>query len=184
MTSPELPPIKCSVSVKWDQNAAFKRFTNDFAKWWPSRTHSIGGERLLRVVFEQHVGGRIYEEHMDGRRFQWGEILLWEPPNRVKFTWHPSKDPSTSQDVVVEFTPDGDGTRVDLTSSGWERWGRNAKRARKGYSVGWRYVLNVFADRRTTKMALMDGVVGVANIVMKLRGGRDAEIARAGGEIR
>lgn len=183
MNVSNLPPIIRSISVAWDPKTAFRKFTADFGSWWPARTHSIGGERIHRVVFEDKLGGRIYEEHLDGRRFQWGEIILWEPPNRVKFTWHPARDPSTSQQVEVEFLAEGDGTRLKLTSSGWERWGRGANRARRGYSLGWAYVLKVWAGRRTISMALLDGAMSLVNLIMKIRGGRDAEIARAGGEI-
>ena len=73
---------------------------------------------------------------------------------------------------------------MELTSSGWERWGRKAERARKGYDVGWGYVLNIWAGRRTVGMSVLDAIAAVLNLVMKLRGGRDREIARAGGEIR
>lgn len=79
MNSSEIPPIKRSISVSWSPETAFRRFTEEFGSWWPSRTHSIGGERIKQLVFEQHEGGRIYEEHMDGRRFQWGQVTLWEP---------------------------------------------------------------------------------------------------------
>jgi Activator of Hsp90 ATPase homolog 1-like protein len=183
MSSESIPPIRRSISVSWDQETAFRRFTNEFASWWPSRSHSIGGERLQRVVFETRLGGQIYEEHKDGRRFLWGQVTLWEPPNRVKFSWHPSRDPATAQQVELEFVIEEGGTRLQLTSYGWEQWGKGARRARRGYDVGWGYVLNVWADRRTLRMSLLDGVVSLMNVAMKVRGGRDAEIARAGGEI-
>lgn len=178
-----LPPIRRSVSVSWDQDAAFRRFTADFGAWWPSRSHSIGGERVRRVAFEPRVGGRIFEEHGDGRRFQWGEILPWEPPQRVKFTWHPAREPATAQDVLVEFVPEGTGTRVELTAGGWERWGESASRAHRGYDVGWAYILNVWAGRRTARMALLDVVVAIIGFVQRFRGGVDGEIARARGEL-
>lgn len=183
MTQESLPPIERSILVSWDPGTAFKRFTADFASWWPSQTHSIGGNRLKQIVFEQRVGGRIYEEHQDGRRFQWGEILLWEPPQRLKFTWHPSRDPSTAQEVEVQFVPESTGTRLKLTSAGWEKWGKGARRARRGYDVGWGYVLKVWAGQRTFGMAVLDVIASLMTQVMKLRGGRDAEIARAEGEI-
>ena len=148
-----LPPIEKSISVSWDQESAFERFTAGFGAWWPSQTHSIGGDRVRQVVFEPRLGGRIFEEHQDGRRFQWGEILQWDPPRRVKFTWHPSRDPSTAQEVAIEFIrEDGGGTRVNLISSGWENWGPKAHRARRGYSVGWAYILNIWAGRRTVSV--------------------------------
>jgi len=178
-----LPPIRRSVSVSWDQDAAFRRFTAEFGAWWPSRSHSIGGARVRRVAFEPRVGGRIFEEHGDGRRFQWGEIVLWEPPQRVKFTWHPAREPATAQDVLVEFVAEGTGTRVELTASGWERWGENVSRAHRGYGVGWAYILNVWAGRRTAKMAGLDIVVAIIGFVRRFRGGVDGEIARARGEL-
>ena len=178
-----LPPIRRSISVSWDPAAAFSRFTADFGKWWPSRSHSVGGPLVRQIVFEPRVGGRIYEEHLDGRRFQWGEVRLWEPPTRVEFTWHPAREPETAQDVAVAFVPDGDGTRVELTASGWERWGKNAARAHRGYDIGWAYILNVWAERRTARMAVLDALVAVIGVVQKLRGGVQAEIARARGEL-
>ena len=183
MTTSLIPPIKRSISVSWDQETAFRKFTAEFSSWWPSRSHSIGGDRLERIVFEPHEGGCIYEEHQDGRRFQWGQIIAWEPPRRVKFTWHPSHDPSTAQEVELEFKREGNGTRLELTSSGWERWGRRARSARRTYSVGWDYVLNVWAGRRTFRMGVLDLIAGALNQLTKLRGGREAEIARAGGEM-
>ena len=179
----ELPPIHRSVSVSWDQASAFRRFTEEFGTWWPWRTHSIGGKRIKRLVFERRVGGLIFEEHLDGRRFQWGRILEYDSPRRVKFTWHPSRDFDTAQEVEVRFEPEGAGTRVELVSDKWENWGKNAHRARKGYDIGWGYVLNVWADKRTAGMALMDGIGLVVRGIELARGGTRGIIARSKGEI-
>ena len=101
-------PIVRSVLVSWSQEAAFRRFAGEFSSSWPWRTHSIGGKRVARLVLEQWVGGRIYEEHVDGRRFQWGTVLEWDPPSRLKFTFHPARDPSSAQDVEVRFLPEAE----------------------------------------------------------------------------
>ena len=178
-----LPAIRRGVSVSWDQTAAFRRFTEEFGTWWPCRTHSIGGHRVRRVVFECRAGGSIYEEHVDGRRFQWGKVIEVDPPRSVKFTWHPSRAASTAQEVEVRFEIEGSGTRVELVSDRWENWGKNAHRARRGYDLGWGYLLNTWAGRRTRKMALVDCLTVVLRGVEILRGGVRATIARAGGEI-
>jgi uncharacterized protein YndB with AHSA1/START domain len=180
---PELPPIRRSIRVSWSPHDAFRRFTEEFGRWWPWRTHSIGGTRVRRVVFECREDGLIFEEHADGRRFQWGRVLELDAPRRIKFTWHPSRDASAAQEVELLFHPEGAGTRVELISDKWENWGKGAGRARKGYDVGWGYVLNVWAARRTPSMAVLDGVALVARGVEILRGGTRASIARAGGEI-
>jgi uncharacterized protein YndB with AHSA1/START domain len=183
MKTPDLSPIQRSVWVSWDQEAAFRRFTEKFGVWWPIRTHSIGGRKTRQVIFEMRPGGRIYEELSDGRRFQWGQLLLVEPPRLLQFTWHPSRDPATAQDVEVAFTSENGGTRVTLTASGWEKWGPKASRARRGYGIGWGYVLDVWAGRRTAARALLDVLMTGASVIQGLRGGQDALIAKAEGEI-
>jgi uncharacterized protein YndB with AHSA1/START domain len=178
-----LPPIRRSISVSWAPAAAFRRFTEEFGAWWPCRTHSVGGHRVRRLVFECRPGGLIFEEHVDGRRFQWGRVLEFEPPRRVKFTWHPARDATTAQEVEIRFEPEASGTRVELVSDKWENWGKNAGRARRGYDLGWGYILNVWAGKRSGRMALVDGLTVVLRAVEILRGGTRATIARAGGEI-
>lgn len=178
-----IPPVVRSVLVSWDQAAAFHRFAEQFGAWWPKRTHSVGGERVKAVILEPKVGGRIFEEHVDGRRFQWGTILEWDPPRQLTFTFHPARDASTAQDVVVRFIPERDGTKVELTASNWERWGDGATRARRGYNLGWGYILNDWAGKRTVGMALLSGVGAVRTLIQKLRGGTAATIAKSGGEI-
>jgi uncharacterized protein YndB with AHSA1/START domain len=169
--------------VPWAQADAFKRFAMDFATWWPRRSHSIGAERVKDVVLEPRVGGRIFEEHIDGRRFQWGQILEWDPPKRLKFTFHPSRAAETAQDVDVRFVPETGGTRVELVATKWENWGARAKAARRGYDVGWGYVMNIWAGRLTTGMRALDGAMAIVNAINKLRGGTAAQIRKAGGEI-
>ncbi len=178
-----LPPIERSVLVSWEPAAAFDRFTAQFAAWWPWRTHSIGCEEIEKLVFECRVGGRIFEQHKGGRRFQWGMVTAFDPPRSVTFSWHPSRDESTAQEVRIDFAKEGTGTRVTLTSTNWERWGKGAKAARRGYSLGWGYVLNVWAGRRTFGMAVLDAIAAVIGLVQKILGGTARQISRAGGEI-
>lgn len=183
MSAPSLPPVKREISVSWNPEAAFKRFTGEFGAWWPHATHSIGGKRVAKIVFEPRLGGLIYEQHQDGRRFQWGEVTKWEPPHRLAFTWHPSLDRTKAQDVTVEFEPNASGTNVRLISTGWERMGEKARIMRRGYDVGWAYILNTWAERRTARMALLETIAAGIGFIQLLRGGVDAEIARAKGEI-
>jgi uncharacterized protein YndB with AHSA1/START domain len=183
MKKSSLLPIVRSLSVSWPPDEAFRRFTADFAQWWPVRTHSIGGACVERIVFECKAGGLIFEQHEDGRRFQWGQLREWDPPRLLAFSWHPSRAPSTAQEVEVRFHPETNGTRLELSASGWENWGRGAPRARRGYDLGWGYVLNVWAGRRTPGMRLIDALVALIGLGQRLRGGRQAAIARAGGEL-
>jgi uncharacterized protein YndB with AHSA1/START domain len=181
----KLPPVERSVSVSWDQETAFRRFALDFGKWWPSHTHSVGGSRVRRVVMEPRVGGRIYEEHKDGRRFQWGCIVAWEPPRRLAFTFHPARAAETAQHVEVRFAPNEGGTRVTLTACGWENWqpAKQAPLARRGYRMGWGYLLDVWAGRRTVARVFGAAAIVLGTVINALRGGEAGVIARSAGEI-
>lgn len=183
MNGTTLPPIVQSVRVSWSPAESFERFTTRFAEWWPRETHSIGGPRVERIVFETHVGGRIFEQHVDGRRFQWGKIVEWDPPRRVRFSWHPSREERTAQDVTIEFLPEGSGTQVILTAGGWERWGDGAAKARKMYNMGWGYVLSLWGQKRSLKMSLISGLSRAIRMWQKIRGKTELQIEGDGGEI-
>lgn len=147
-----IPPLRRSITVPWSPEAAFRRFTAEIASWWPLKTHSVGQENAETVVFEGRVGGRVFEKTKGGGECTWGTITAWEPPRRLAFTWHPGKPPETSQDVEVRFVPEGSGTRLELTHTGWERLGKAAKGARRAYPLGWTYVLRLWADRARTPL--------------------------------
>lgn len=145
-----LSPIRKSITVTWPRDVAFRRFTAEIATWWPLRTHSVGESRAETVIIEDRVGGRIYEKIRGGEESTWGIVTIWEPPHRVAFTWHPGQSPDLAQQVEVRFISDGPGTRLELTHSNWERLGKLAKRARRGYPIGWAYVLHLWAGRRNS----------------------------------
>lgn len=180
---PSIPPVQRSVDVSWDQEAAFRRFTTDFGSWWPTATHSIGGKLVARVIFECREGGGIIEELRDGRRFQWGTLTRWDPPHAVGFTWHPSRDATSAQDVEVTFTPSGAGTRVQLTSSGWERLGSRGRRERWGYNIGWGSVVATYAGQRSVALVLFAIISAVLTLVFSLTGRLDGMIDDAGGRL-
>ncbi len=150
-----LSPIHKSIAVPWNRARAFDRFTREIASWWPLGTHSLGLERAETVIFEGRVGGEIRESIQGGDVSVWGTVLEWHPPERVSFTWHPGKPASTAQRVDLRFVPDGSGTRVELTHSGWEALGPLAKTARRGYPLGWMYVLRLYAGRRHAPVVLL-----------------------------
>jgi uncharacterized protein YndB with AHSA1/START domain len=55
-----------------------------------------------------------------------------------------------STDIEVTFEPVGDGTRVRLEQTGFERVGPGAEEFRAGYSMGWTEVLGWFAEHANT----------------------------------
>jgi uncharacterized protein YndB with AHSA1/START domain len=142
----ELEPVRHGVRVRRNIDDAFRLFTEDMTKWWPTETHSIGEAQVQEVVLEGRVGGRIYERWGDGSQYDWGEITIWEPPNRVVFTWKPNLEDRERTEIEVRFAPEGDGTRVHLEHRGWERIGEIGSDARRDYEFGWPIVLAKFEN--------------------------------------
>jgi uncharacterized protein YndB with AHSA1/START domain len=136
-----MAPLRVSVSVTASRERAFEVFTRDIGAWWPMATHSIEGENVVAVEMECREGGRLIERHRDGGEAAWGVITTWDPPTRVAFTWNPTYEDRPHTDVVVTFTEEDGGTRVELEHHGWERLGARGKDLRESYSSGWRYIL-------------------------------------------
>jgi uncharacterized protein YndB with AHSA1/START domain len=113
------PPIRQSIVVHQRRDKTFETFVGRIGEWWPLTPFSTGTSRVVRVRFEEHVGGRVYEIWDDGTERDWGRVLDWEPPERFVMTWNITGEPT---DVELRFTALEDGTtQVDLEHRGWER---------------------------------------------------------------
>jgi uncharacterized protein YndB with AHSA1/START domain len=132
-----IEPVFMTAVVPIDPQQAFDLFTHDFGSWWPVKTHSIGQSHAVTAVIEPFAGGAVYERLDDDTRHAWGNVLVWEPPNRVVLSWHPGHEPSRAQQVEVRFTAADAGTRVELRHYGWEVLGDQAQEVRSGYAHGW-----------------------------------------------
>jgi uncharacterized protein YndB with AHSA1/START domain len=133
--------VRKNLVVNCSPERAFEVFTREVGSWWPLQQYSIGGDKITEVVFEEQVGGRIFERHSGGGEGEWGRVLAWDPPARFVMTWYPGKDASAATELEVRFTAEGDGTRVDLEHRGWEILGDEAQETRGSYDSGWGGVL-------------------------------------------
>jgi len=145
-TETAIDPVRKTLRVACTPERAFEVFTAEIGRWWPTHSHSIGGEQVAEVVFEGRVGGRIYERHDNGGEGEWGRLLEWDAPRRFVMSWYPGRDPGEATEVEVRFEPDGDGARVALEHRGWERRGERAREARDGYATGWEPVLARYTE--------------------------------------
>ncbi|MCE9521052.1 MAG: SRPBCC domain-containing protein [Alphaproteobacteria bacterium] len=142
MTAPLLAPVAKSLVVARSVDDAFRLYTQDIAKWWPTRTHSLGGDKVAAVVMEGRIGGRIFERWQSGSEKLWGTILAWDAPQRVVHTWHVATDPEHSSEIELRFVALGaNRTRVTLEQRNWERMsGERAADIRGNYNSGWESV--------------------------------------------
>ena len=135
--------VRKSLVVNCSPERAFEVFTREVGSWWPLQTYAIG-EDITEVVWEEHIGGRIFERHGDGSEGEWGRVVAWEPPARFVMSWYPGKDDSQATELEVRFTAEGDGTRVDLEHRGWEIFAEEAQETRNNYDSGWPTVLDCY----------------------------------------
>ena len=145
-----IPPVLRTAFVARSVDNAFAVFTDEIGAWWPLATHSVFQAEAGGVHI---VDGRVVERATDGRETTWAEVLAWEPPNRLELAWHPGAEAAPGEQVPcgrveVVFSVEGDGTRVDLRHDGWEAYGEEAMRRRRGYigPSAWGHVLDHFAD--------------------------------------
>ena len=138
--------IKKSVTVAVPVDEAFRVFTEEMETWWPLRTHAVDTENSDTVVMEGREGGRLFERGTGGEGHVWGIVQSWEPPQRVGYTWHPGRGEDTAQEVEVTFTPEGDGTRVEVRHWGWEKLGDRLDETIASYNEGWDLVLGRYAE--------------------------------------
>jgi uncharacterized protein YndB with AHSA1/START domain len=137
----ETDAIRKSVTVPLPVEKAFGLFTDGIGSWWPFDSHSIEGDRVENAVFDTEAK-RLYERTADGTEHDWGDILAWEPPSRFLLGWRVNPQ-SPGTEVEVRFTPEGEGTRIELEHRGWEKCGPGE---RSSYDGGWDYVLGKFVQ--------------------------------------
>jgi uncharacterized protein YndB with AHSA1/START domain len=133
---------------------AFAVFTEDFNSIKP-REHNLLEVDIAETVFEPREGGRIYDRGIDGSECQWARVLVYEPPNRVVFSWDISphwqieSDHGKTSEVDVRFISETPGrTRVELEHRNLDRHGEGWQSERDGVGGegGWPLYLQRFAE--------------------------------------
>jgi uncharacterized protein YndB with AHSA1/START domain len=108
---------------------AFAVFTEQFGEFKPPE-HNMLGSPITETVFEPRVGGGIVDRAADGTECQWARILVFEPPDRVVFSWDISpqwtieaEQARTSEVEVCFYAETPTRTRVELEHRHLERHG-------------------------------------------------------------
>ena len=137
--------VRRHVLVNAPISDAFKVFTERFGDFKP-REHNLLQAAIAETVFEPRVGGNIYDRAVDGRECRWARILVFEPPDRVVFSWDISPrwqiepNPDLTSEVEVRFfaeTPER--TRVELEHRNLDRHGAGWESVRDAVDneAGW-----------------------------------------------
>ena len=153
-TEAQSTSVLTHISVEAPLERAFRVFVEQFDKIKP-REHNMLAADVAETVLEPCVGGRVYDRGVDGSECQWGEVLAFDPPDRLRFswligvTWQPETDPSRASEVEVRFTAETpDRTRVALEHRHLDRHGDGWEGMRAGVEAedGWPLYLRRYAD--------------------------------------
>ncbi|PRC48556.1 ATPase, partial [Mycobacterium sp. ITM-2017-0098] len=146
-------PIRQQIVVRAPVERAFTVFTTQFGAFKP-KEHNLLTSPIADTVFEERVGGHIYDVGEDGSRCEWARVLVYEPPSRVVFswdigpTWQVESDPSMSSEVEVRFIAEAAGrTRVELEHRHLDRHGDGWRSVADGVSGdgGWPLYMRRYA---------------------------------------
>jgi uncharacterized protein YndB with AHSA1/START domain len=141
-----IEPIRISFDVDRPTDHAFDVWTAQIGRWWPA-DHTTTGEPGLVVTMEPRVGGRIYERTVEGHESDWGRILVWEPPERLVYSWHLKREPDEATEVEIRFVATAPAsTRVEIEHRGWERLGSDGPPWRDRNRGGWETLLPHYVD--------------------------------------
>ncbi len=158
MTQAAAAVVRRHIAVDAPIEKAFLLFTERFGDFKPAE-HNLLAAPIAETVFEPRVGGHIYDRGADGSECRWARVLVYEPPQRVVFSWDigPTRrvepDPERTSEVEVRFiaeTPQR--TRVELEHHNIDRHGPGweALSDGVGHDAGWPLYLDRYAALFTT----------------------------------
>jgi uncharacterized protein YndB with AHSA1/START domain len=149
----ETTTIQHAVTVAAPLDRAFKVFIEDFGRFKPPE-HNLLAAPIVESVFEDRVGGYLYDRGEDGTVCRWARVLAYDPPNRVVFSWDISPqwqietDLDRTSEVEVRFlAEDDEHTRVELEHRHLDRHGEGWESVRDGVGSeeGWPEYLKRYA---------------------------------------
>jgi len=145
--------VRKQIVVEAPIERAFSVFTDRFGDFKP-REHNLLASPIARTVFEPRVGGHIYDVAEDGTECRWARVLVYDPPDRVVFSWDIGPDwqlvvdAANASQVEVRFTAESaQRTQVDLEHRNLDRHGPGWETLRQGIAEdqGWPLYLDRYS---------------------------------------
>lgn len=112
-----------ALRVKATPERAFAAFVDEIGAWWrPNGLFQTTPRAPGVMAFEPGEGGRLTETLANGKVFEIGRIVAWEPPRRLVFTWRQANfPPDLHTEVEVRFEAVGEETRVSVEHRGFDQ---------------------------------------------------------------
>ncbi|MGC1184071.1 MAG: SRPBCC domain-containing protein [Candidatus Dormiibacterota bacterium] len=145
--------VRREVTLRISPERAFNLFTAGMGDWWPLGRCHFGVAAAVTIVMEPKPAGRWYERGDDGSESPWGEVLVFEPVQRVVLGWRVSSDwkydPAVRSEIEVRFRPTAEGgVLVELEHRCVEQIGDHAQLLQATFDGddGWTDLLRRFVE--------------------------------------
>lgn len=112
--------VYVALRVKATPERAFAVFTGEIGDWWrPSGLFQTTPRAPGRLAFQ---ADRLIETLANGKVYEIGKVLTWEPPERLVFSWRQASfPPDLHTEVEVLFEAVGEETRVSVEHRGFDQ---------------------------------------------------------------
>lgn len=146
--------VRKSIVVSAPVDKAFAVFTEKLGDFKPPE-HNLLASPIAETVLQPWVGGHIVDRGTDGSECRWARVLVFDPPDRLVFSWDISpewrieSDPDRTSEVEVRFVAESsESTRVDLEHRHLDRHGAGWQAVLDGVDgdEGWPLYLSRYAD--------------------------------------
>jgi uncharacterized protein YndB with AHSA1/START domain len=132
-----------SIEIDAASDVVFDAYVRHIDRWWLRRgtyRYSFAPETTepQHIRFDAEPGGRFYEAFADGTEYTIGQIVGWDPPRMLQYTWRAPQWPVETT-ITVRFTESDGRTTVEVTHQGFGVDG--VPDLGDGYAVGLREIL-------------------------------------------
>ena len=151
---PADPVVRRQIVVDASIDDAFTAFVDRFGDFKPPE-HNLLAADITETRFEPKVGGHIYDRAADGSVCRWARVLVYEPPDRVVFSWDISpqwqleSSEANASEVEVRFIAESpQRTRLELEHRHLDRHGPGWESLRDGVDSdgGWPLYLARYSE--------------------------------------
>lgn len=143
-----LDSVSESILIHAPKEKVFQAFVEQINDWWPRKgkyTYSFApeGTEMGQISIEPRLGGRFFEIFANGEEYLIGEVLVWQPPDRLQLSWS-GRGYKAATVIEVVFEEIETNTRVRLTHSGFLAAGEGDYA--ESYGIGWNEIITGLAS--------------------------------------